>query len=59
MERVRIFYGCEVPRLEEQVNNWLESMYNKIKITRVMYAAGVRAANEVFLTIVIFYSKKK
>jgi len=57
MEHVKVFYACnDAAKLEKNINEWLDSMGDKIEITRTMQNASGRIDHHV--TITIFYKKK-
>ncbi len=57
MERVKVFYACNsAGKLEKDINEWLDSMGDKIEITRAMQGASGRMDHHV--TITIFYKTK-
>ncbi|MBI1999473.1 MAG: hypothetical protein HYS74_02380 [Parcubacteria group bacterium] len=57
MERVKVFYARNgAGQLEKNINEWLDSMGDKIEITRTMQDASGRMDHHV--TITIFYKTK-
>lgn len=57
MERVKVFHSCnDAPKLEKDINGWLDFMGDKIEITRTMQDASGRLDHHV--TITIFYKAK-
>ncbi|MEK7525570.1 MAG: hypothetical protein AAB561_00950 [Patescibacteria group bacterium] len=57
MERVKVFHVCNNDAfLEKSINEWLDSMGDKIEITRTMQSASGHEDRHV--TISIFYKTK-
>lgn len=57
MERVKVFYACnDTDGLEKDINEWLNSMGDKIEITRTMQNAALHMSHDV--TITIFYKTR-
>ena len=58
MERIKVFYARNnAASLEMNINEWLDSMGDKIEITRTMQDASGRMDHH--LTITIFYKMKQ
>ena len=58
MERVKVFFAHDNPSLLEQnINAWLDSLGDKIEITRTMQDSSGRIAHNVSVTI--FYKMKE